>query len=282
MHISRRRERKLLVKRVASQTRRTTTRFLVVRRAGIAGMLLGSLAFAQNKPETITGHVTVGHGQQSTSPAISGSALAGRPAGAGAAARGTATTAAAGVKQQRPSVPHLYWHFLMYQNHLDRAAAAHEKQGKNGNWLRNHFQQRLGFTDEQFAPVRTSAQRLAPELAAIKAKAVAIAKQDRVWIKANMAGNRPRLVVGDPTARVEALKNAPLPPGHAQLKQLQQQFEDTIQQEVDSLKTALGPQNAAKLDNLIQNDWSRQVTLIRVQPGTLPSLRVPAPREAKP
>jgi hypothetical protein len=280
MHMNNRRhERKLLVKAVAGQERRPPKRFLVVRRAGIVGMLLGSLAFAQNKPETITGHVTVGHVQPSASVAISGSALAGRPTGSGAAARGTAITAAPGVKQQRPSVPHLYWHFLMYQNHLDRAAAAHEKQGKNGKWLRNHFQQRLGFTDEQFAPVRTTAQRLAPELAAIKAQAVAIAKQDRVWIKANMAGNRPRLVAGDSAARVEALKNAP---GHAQLKQLQQQFEDTIQHEVDSLKTALGPHSAAKLDNLVQNDWSRQVTLIRVQPGTLPSLRVPAPREAKP
>ncbi|HLJ29311.1 MAG TPA: hypothetical protein VKY85_21570 [Candidatus Angelobacter sp.] len=249
----------------------------------LVGLLSGSLAFAQNKPGIVTGHVTVGHVQQQNStPLVSGSTAVSRPATASVAAKGGAITTAPGVKQQRPSVPHLYWHFLMYQNHLDRAAAAHEKQGKDGSWLRNHFQQRLGFTDEQFAPVRTAAQRLAPEITAIKAKAVAIAKEDRIWIKANMGGNRPRLVGGDAAANAEALTNAPVPPGHAQLKQLQQQFEDTIQQEVDSLKSALGPQNAAKLDNLIQNEWSRQVTLIRVPPGKLPSLRLPTPREAKP
>src|SRR6266568_3014588 len=52
------------------------------------------------------------------------------------------------------SIPHLYWHLLMYQNHLDTAAAEREKQSENGEWLRNNIQQKLEFTDADFIPVR--------------------------------------------------------------------------------------------------------------------------------
>jgi hypothetical protein len=185
--------------------------------------------------------------------------------------------------QPRPaSVPHLYWHFLMYQNHLDRAAAAHEKQGKDGKWLRNHLQQRLGFTDSQFAPIRTSAQRLEPQVVDIRAKAMVIVKADRAWAQTHPEARRTRLPVGDPAAAGEALRSAPPTPGRAQLHQLQQQHEAAIQHEMEALKTALGPELAAKLDNFIQNDWTRQVTAVRVQPGLLRNFRTPVRREAQP
>src|SRR6266478_3630227 len=47
-------------------------------------------------------------------------------------------------QKERAPLSHLYWHFLLYQNHLDRAAADHEQQGKDGRWLSNHFQKQLG------------------------------------------------------------------------------------------------------------------------------------------
>src|SRR5262249_40343119 len=40
---------------------------------------------------------------------------------------------------RRAPLSHLYWHFLLHQNHLDKSAAAREQQGKDGNWLRNHY-----------------------------------------------------------------------------------------------------------------------------------------------
>ena len=68
------------------------------------------------------------------------------------------------VPKQAP-LPHLYWHLLMWQNHLDKSAAEHEQQGENGSWLRGHLQKQLGFTESEFAPIRESAQRLASTLA---------------------------------------------------------------------------------------------------------------------
>ena len=55
------------------------------------------------------------------------------------------------------SLPHQYWHFLVYQNHLDSLATQREQQGRDGSYLRNHFQQKLGLTDAQFALVRSTA-----------------------------------------------------------------------------------------------------------------------------
>ncbi len=60
---------------------------------------------------------------------------------------------APGTFQPKPiPLPHLYWHFLVYQNHLDTTAAAHESQGKDGQWLRAYLQKKLAFSDSEFAP----------------------------------------------------------------------------------------------------------------------------------
>jgi hypothetical protein len=65
------------------------------------------------------------------------------------------------------SVPHLYWHFLVYVNVLDHKADDMKVQGKNGDWLRDDLQTRLQFSDADFATIRASSQRLASELATI-------------------------------------------------------------------------------------------------------------------
>jgi hypothetical protein len=77
---------------------------------------------------------------------------------------------------ERHAVPlaHLYWHFLVYQNHLDTVAVAQEAQGKDGSWARNHLQTELGLTDAEYAPIRVSSARLAAEVAALDAQASAL------------------------------------------------------------------------------------------------------------
>jgi|SRR5579859_7264673 len=137
----------------------------------------------------------------------------------------------------------LYRHFLAYQSHLDRAAAAAAEQGKNASDLRNHFQQRLGFSDSQFAFVRAAAVKMDADLAPIDAKARAIIdavhKQHPGPLKSR----------------------ADLPPVPPELEQLQQQRDQLIKNEVTALKTALGPKDAAKLDALLQNDFAPNVTV---------------------
>jgi hypothetical protein len=71
-------------------------------------------------------------------------------------------------------LPHLYWHFLVYQNHLDSKAAAITVEGQDGNGMRNLLQKKLGFSDADFAPIRTSSARLTAEVQALDAQAVAI------------------------------------------------------------------------------------------------------------
>ena len=132
------------------------------------------------------------------------------------------------------SLPHIYWHFLLYQNHLDQLALRREQQGKDGTALRNHFQQKLGFSNAQFAVVRTAAQRLQSELSSLDSQAQAI-------INAARAANP--LQPGVPYIA------GPVPP---ELKTLQQQHEDVIQSEVTNLKSSLGPDLAARLDAFLQ------------------------------
>lgn len=146
------------------------------------------------------------------------------------------------------SLPHLYWHLLMYQNHLDSAAAANEKKGKDGSWLRGHIQQKLGFTDSEFTSMRESAQRLEKTIAAIDAKAQAIIKVDRAQYGKGL------------------LPAGVQPPGWSQLQDLNQERETAITDEISKLNDALGPENAAKLQEYIQTNFSSNVTKSPSQP----------------
>src|SRR5216683_2133883 len=75
----------------------------------------------------------------------------------------------------QPPLSYLYLSFLISQNHLDKAAATREAEGKDGAWLRNHFQDRLGFTGSQFSVIRSTGLRLESELKELQARvAVAI------------------------------------------------------------------------------------------------------------
>ncbi len=79
--------------------------------------------------------------------------------------------------QIRPvSQAHLYWHFLVYQNHLDTKAAEQDSQGKDGGGLRNLLQKEAGLSDADYAPSRISSVRLAAEVKDLDAQAIAIRK----------------------------------------------------------------------------------------------------------
>jgi hypothetical protein len=138
----------------------------------------------------------------------------------------------------------------MYQNHLDQAAADHEKHGKDGSWLRNHFQQKLGFTDAEFAPVRITAQQLESEMKPIDAQITTIALQDHAWLRLHGRS-----------------QSAGAPPGHAQVHQLGQTREALIQSKVDNLNQALGPKNASKFQYFIENEWAPHVIVRTMQKG---------------
>jgi len=167
--------------------------------------------------------------------------------------------AASSTPKQPVPLAHLYWHFLMYQNHLDRAAVLHEQQGKNGAWLRDHFQKRLAFTDAQFTAVRAAAQRLEPKLKAIRGEAMAVVQSDRKITGVPMPAGGPPVPSG-----FRDVNQAP--PGRARLHELQLQHEAAITAEVAKLKQDLGPEASAKLESFLQNDWSRQVTVTRFKP----------------
>lgn len=72
------------------------------------------------------------------------------------------------------------WHLLAWQNHLDQVADEHEKRGKDGRWLRDYVQNRLGLEEGLFAPVHESAQRLAETLQTIDQEARAILDEKRM------------------------------------------------------------------------------------------------------
>lgn len=74
------------------------------------------------------------------------------------------------------SLAHLYWHFLTLQNHLDTKATELESQGKDGSGLRNQLQKTLGWSDTDYAPIRTSSVRLTAKVKDLDVQAVAIRK----------------------------------------------------------------------------------------------------------
>jgi hypothetical protein len=183
------------------------------------------------------------------------------PTAAFANAQATVTPTQGGPVQRAP-LPILYRHFLAYQTHLDRVAAALEKQGKDGNDFRNHFQKKLNFTDEQFALIRASGLRLEAALQKEDAKA-------KVLIDATRA-KFPRSAMGQPVV---------LPPVPPQLLALQKERDQLIGTEVTNLKSELGSTAAAHLDSLLENDFAPTVTS---KPVSLPRAHDPVGHPAPP
>jgi hypothetical protein len=149
------------------------------------------------------------------------------------------------------SLPHAYWHFFIYQNHLDVLAAQREQQGQDGSPIRNYFQRKLGFTDAQFGLVRSTAQRLQTEALAVDAQAKAFIDADRA---VNPLPSTPQM-------------SRTVPP---ELQAMQQQREDLIQSEISDLKQALGPELAARLENFMKNRVAASATASALHPSPTP------------
>lgn len=144
-------------------------------------------------------------------------------------------------KQFRPlSLEHLYWHFLVYQHHLDTKAAEQESQGKDGSMLRNSLQRAIGWADADFAPIRASSTRLAAQLKDLDGQAAAI----------KAAG---------PPSRAS----------HSRLQVLTAQREAKINDEVSSLRHGLSPDKVKALETLLPQFFPPPS-------GTPPSTVVPA------
>jgi len=80
-----------------------------------------------------------------------------------------------GPSQFKPvSLEHLYWHFLVLQNYLDTKSVELESNGKDGRGLRNNLQKQLGWSDADYALIRTSSVRLTAELKDLDAQAASI------------------------------------------------------------------------------------------------------------
>lgn len=143
---------------------------------------------------------------------------------------------------QPVSLAHCYWHFLMYQNHLDARGAELAAQGKDGSALSGHLQSALGFSDADFAIVRASSARLAGEVNALNTKAAGIAA-------------------------------AKSPGGAVQLQALVTEREGNINAEVAYLRSALGPAKTAKFEAFIVQLLSPKSVAVQVtappsQPAT--------------
>lgn len=158
------------------------------------------------------------------------------------------------AQPQPVSLAHLYWHFLIYQHHLDQLAAEHEKQGKDGAWLRSYLQTKLSMTDEEFQPIRESADRLDAAMSELNAKANAIAA----------AANAARSKEGAGSADEQQFRH--------KLKSLTAQREAAINKEIDTLNAALDPDAAQKLRDYLKNTFSKNVSIVHMTPDQLKNM----------
>jgi hypothetical protein len=72
---------------------------------------------------------------------------------------------------QRVPMHHLYWHFLMYQNHLDVEASQMEKGGQSGKTVRSLIQAKMNMSDDRFAPIHQAAADLSASIGELNARA---------------------------------------------------------------------------------------------------------------
>ena len=149
--------------------------------------------------------------------------------------------------QSKPiSLPHLYWHCLVYQHRLDQYAAEYEKQGKNGRGLRSYLQKKLSMTDADFQPIRESAERLDSRVAALDTQANAIISSIRA-------------VPNQDEGSALIIQKY-----RAQLTDLTTQREKAINDEVERLNSALTPEAARKFKDYLETSFSRYVSIAKI------------------
>lgn len=127
----------------------------------------------------------------------------------------------------------LWFHFLSSVNHNDAVAAKLQAQGRDGGWLRNAHQRRLGFTDQQFAPIRSSAQQMRADL-------------DEMGKKIQTAKQAAHLQVGEK-----------FPP---EVSDLMKQRQALVANRISSLQATLGPETSGILTAYLRSYIAPKVT----------------------
>jgi hypothetical protein len=141
--------------------------------------------------------------------------------------------------QPKPvSIPHLYWHFLAYQQHLDEAAATREEQGKNGQPLRDSLQNELGFSSVDYAQIHASALRLTDKVKDVNGRAKAIVDAAK---NARSAG-----LLSDSAASAD----------QEQLKSLAAERDAAIDAEITTINLHLSTEQQAALQSYLVKKFS--------------------------
>lgn len=165
-------------------------------------------------------------------PLLAGWLILQRPAQAQQSVQGQSGPAKS-VQRRPVTLEHCYWHFLMYQNHLDSKGAERMAQGQDGRSLSGQLQATLAFPDTDFAPIRASSARLAAEVNALNGKAAAI------------------VAAKSPTAS-------------AQLQALTMEREADINAEVAYLRNVLGPAKTAAFEAFIVQMFAPKTVAVQV------------------
>ena len=187
-------------------------------------LVFSSISYAQStqRPSTVPGSSTLSHGQTHRAP-----------------------------------LSHIYYHVALYQSHLDSEAAKLEKQSKDGSSLRAFLQQKLGFTDSEYAPIREYAQRVGPALQSIDNQIKPLLETDKQLRSSGWVAKT------DPA------------PGRERIRALQQEREDALTAEMNRLDDDLGPENATRFKTFLNTQISSTP-----DQGHGPSLHKPAPYKA--
>jgi hypothetical protein len=139
------------------------------------------------------------------------------------------------VQSQRPTrnttavprpltIEHLYWHFLMFQNHLDAKATDVEAHGKDGRMMRRYLQQRAGLNDSDYSEIRKSSTRLAGEIAALDAQAVTIRAAGRTLSSVSQLNALTSQREANITAEVTSIRQKMMPDTNRAFEQFLTQF----------------------------------------------------------
>jgi hypothetical protein len=144
------------------------------------------------------------------------------------------------------SLQHLYWHFLMYQHHLDQKANEMEKEGNSGAVVRSFVQAKLKMSDSQFEPIRRAADGLSMSLADLNTRAQQLRS---LYIQSQPAKE------GSLTSEQQKI--------HDQLKSLNDERENLITNQMNKLDNELAVNDRAALREYLTNEVAPSVITVK-------------------
>jgi hypothetical protein len=149
---------------------------------------------------------------------------------------------------------HVYMHFLLAQNYLDKLERSRKLEGEDSSEQHDRYQKMLGFTPSEFAAIRAGARRLDSKLKANRAQVSALIQADR------------SARIHDPSIPPHTRTVSP------EVRRLFKKREALILSAEADLDQKLGPKTASKLHFYLQNNFVRQTI-----PSDFRALPRPAP-----